>query len=224
MHCCNWAVLSSITSVSVSSRRPRKALSEANSHRAPLLPGVRSYMVAGAVTKSPDSLSSQQTQRTLDAAPGSVRVALDGTASEAGHPEDREHEAHEADGDPDPGDEEQEDDPDTDECDAYADHRVRVPAQPQTETSRLENDEPLLGHLADRVGGAFLRVARALDAAVGHLVGPERGSLVDRDPAELERLGRRERRCDRAGEDPRLEPVVGSVRTCVGVLQRVHRV
>src|SRR5204862_6186578 len=92
------------------------------------------------------------------------------------------------------------------------------------ETSSLENDEPLLGHLADRVGGAFLRVTRSPDAAVGHLVGAERRRLVDGDAAELVRLGRRERRRDRTGEDTRLEPVVGSVRTIVVVLVSVHRV
>src|SRR5215472_10292259 len=63
MHCCNWAVLSSITLVSVSSRRPRKALSEADFHGAPLAPGTRSYIVAGAVTKSPHLLSSVKTER-----------------------------------------------------------------------------------------------------------------------------------------------------------------
>src|SRR6476661_5699981 len=62
MHCCNWAVLSSITLVSVSSRRPRKALSEADSRGAPLAPGVRSYIVAERVTKSPLLLSPAQTQ------------------------------------------------------------------------------------------------------------------------------------------------------------------
>ena len=75
-----------------------------------------------------------------------------------------------------------------------ADHRAGVPAQAEEETSGLENDESLLGHLADRVGGAFLRVARSLDPAVRQLVGAERRRLVDGDAAELERLGRRERR------------------------------
>jgi hypothetical protein len=90
-------------------------------------------MVAGAVTKSPDSLSPKQTNA-LDVAPVGIWVALDGGASEAGHPEDREHEAHEADGDPDPGHEEQKDDPGNDEREPYGDHRVPVPALPQTET------------------------------------------------------------------------------------------
>jgi hypothetical protein len=87
-------------------------------------------MLAGAVTKSLDALSPQPTKG-LDAAPVRVWVALDGAASEPRHPEDREHEAHEADGDPDPGDEEQEDDPHNDECEPYGDHRVRVPGLPQ---------------------------------------------------------------------------------------------
>ena len=63
-----------------------------------------------------------------------VRVALDSVAFEAGHQEEREHEAHEAHGNPDPGNEEQKDDPDNDECEPYRNHRVRVPAQRQTET------------------------------------------------------------------------------------------
>jgi hypothetical protein len=90
-------------------------------------------MVAGAVTKSPDSLPVEQTKAS-DAAPVRGRIALDGAASEPGHPEDREHEAQEADGDPDPGDEEQEHDPDDDECDPYANHKVRVPAQGRQQT------------------------------------------------------------------------------------------
>ena len=90
-------------------------------------------MVAGAVTKSPDSLSLQQTNG-LDATPVGVRVALDGAASEPGQPDDREDKAQEADGDPNPRDEEQKDDPDDDECEPYRNHRVRVPAPPQTET------------------------------------------------------------------------------------------
>src|SRR6266550_989282 len=162
MHCCNWAVLSSITSVSVSSPKARKALLEADSSRTPVLPGVRSYMVAGAVTKSLDLLSPQQTKG-LDAAPVRVRVALDGAASEPRHPEDREHEAQEADGDPDPGDEEQEDDPHNDECEPYGDHRVRVPGLPQRKRQAWRTTSRS-GHLADRVSGAFLRVARSLDA------------------------------------------------------------
>src|ERR1700746_3858834 len=134
MHCCSWAVLSSIPLVSVSSRRPRKALSEADFRRAPLVPGTRSYIVAGAVTKSPYSLSREQTKLS-DAMLVRVPVARDCTAPETGRPEDREHEAHDACGDPGPGDEEQEEDPDDDECDRYADHGSRVPAPAERETS-----------------------------------------------------------------------------------------
>src|SRR5581483_7260015 len=54
----------------------------------------------------------------------------------------------------------------------------------------LDDDEPFFGHFVDGVGGAFLRVAGALDAAVGHLVGAEGGGFVDGDAAEVERLGR----------------------------------
>ena len=52
--------------------------------------------------------------------------------------------------------------------------------------AKLDDDEPLLGHLAHGVGGAFARVAGGLDAAVGHLVGAEGRRLVDDDAAELE--------------------------------------
>ena len=43
-------------------------------------------------------MSSKQTEMALDAAPVRVRVALDGAASEACHPEDCEHKAQKADG------------------------------------------------------------------------------------------------------------------------------
>src|SRR6266568_1926464 len=66
-----------------------------------------------------------------------VWVPVGCTAPETSHPDDREHEAHDAGGDPDPGDDEQEDDPDDDECDSYADHRSRVPARSKWETSGL---------------------------------------------------------------------------------------
>ena len=52
--------------------------------------------------------------------------------------------------------------------------------------SGLQNNESLFGHLADRPGGAFARVAGRLDAPVGHLVGAEGRRLVDDHAAELE--------------------------------------
>src|SRR5206468_12075894 len=121
MHCCNWAVLSSITSVSVSSRRPVRPYlkpipASSPCARYPILHRSRCcHKVAGFVVFQANGTAS-------DAAPVRVRVALEGAASEPGHPEDREHDAHRAGGDPDPGDDEQEDDPEDDECDPYADH------------------------------------------------------------------------------------------------------
>src|SRR3954453_9508944 len=137
------------------------------------MPGTRSYIVAGAVTKSPDLLPLEQTDFASDPGPFGGRVALGRTASETGHPEDREQETHDARADPYPRDEGQEDDPHDDECDRSADHGSGVPAAAERETSGLQDHEPLLGHLADRVGGAFLRVAGSLDSAIGHLVGAE---------------------------------------------------
>ena len=55
----------------------------------------------------------------------------------------------------------------------------------------LEDDETLLGHLADRVRRPFACVPGVLDPSVRHLVGAERRRLVDRDPAELELVARR---------------------------------
>ena len=65
--------------------------------------------------------------------------------------------------------------------------------------------------LAHRVGGTFARVPGILDPAVGHLVCPEGGGLVDGDAAELEPVGGGERGEEVAREDPRLEPVARPV-------------
>src|SRR5438067_5206313 len=150
MHCCNWAVLSSITCVYVSSRRPRKAFSEADSPTGTPLPRTRSYIVPSAVTKSPDSLSSGQTSSDAGLVTD-VPVPADRAAAESGHPEDREHEADDAHGDPHPGDHEQEDQSDDDEGDPQADHGCGLPMRIKRKTSGLKDHEPLLGHLTDRV-------------------------------------------------------------------------
>src|SRR5438067_6645531 len=106
MHCCNWAVLSSITCLFVSPYQTPKAFSEADFPEAPLCPWRRSYIVPSDVTKSPYSLSTAQTHEKA------------------------------------------------------TDTRFRIPALPSGETFlRLKNHEPLLSHLADRVGRALLRVA-----------------------------------------------------------------
>src|SRR5689334_975609 len=135
MHCCNWAVLSSITCVLVSSRRPRKALSEADSPVSSPMPRARSYMVPGAVTKSPHLLSLKQTRRASDTFALDAGVATHGAASDAGQPEHGEHEPDDADRDSDPRDDEEEDEADDDECDSYADHEGTVPAAALPETS-----------------------------------------------------------------------------------------
>ena len=62
-------------------------------------------------------------------------VARDCTPAEARDPQDGQHEADDADRDPDPWDDEQEHEPDDDECEGYADHEHRVPAQGKPETS-----------------------------------------------------------------------------------------
>src|ERR1700751_1311491 len=112
MHCCNWAVLSSITCVASPRNRPRKAFPEADSRRTSPSPVGRSYIVYTTVTKSPDSLPGSQTR----AGRRSRRFTR---RSRAEHP--------------------------------------RLEVRRNLE-SRLEDDEPLLGHLADGVGGPFLRV------------------------------------------------------------------
>jgi hypothetical protein len=64
-----------------------------------------------------------------------MRVTPCGATSEPGHPEDGEDEPHETCRDSDEGDDEQEDEAYDDESDRYANHRFRVPAPSQTETS-----------------------------------------------------------------------------------------
>src|SRR5512132_293589 len=64
----------------------------------------------------------------------------------------------------------------------------------ESNASAGEYDQALFAHLAHSVMRAFLGVPRRLDAAVGHLVGAERGRLVDRDAAELEGVRGRQRR------------------------------
>ena len=57
----------------------------------------------------------------------------------------------------------------------------------------IDDDEALLRQLAHRVRRALAGVTGVLDAAVGHLVGPEGRRFVDGDAAELERARGRER-------------------------------
>jgi hypothetical protein len=93
---------------------------------------------------------------------------------------------------------------------------IMVRAFPAGERGKLrgevEDDEPLLGHLPDRPGGAFLRVPGVLDAAVRHLVGAERRRLVDRDGAELQSCRGLDGVVERGREDAGLQPVAGRVR------------
>src|SRR5215210_1544652 len=97
-----------------------------------------------------------------------------------------------------------------------------VPATPRRKLA-LEDDEPLLGQFADGVGGALARVARLLDAAVGHLVGAEGRRLVDGDAAELQLLGRPQRGIQPAGEDPGLQAVPRRVRELDPLVERLDR-
>ena len=53
--------------------------------------------------------------------------------------------------------------------------------------SVADDHQARLGHLVHGVARPLAGVARVLDAAVGHLVGPVGGRLVDRDAAEVER-------------------------------------
>src|SRR4029079_4317855 len=88
----------------------------------------------------------------------------------------------------------------------------------------LDDDQALLGHLPDGVARALLRVARGLDAAVGHLVAAEGRRLVHDDPAELEAVARGERGVERGCEDARLEAEAGAVRALDRLVDRVDRV
>ena len=63
------------------------------------------------------------------------------------------------------------------------------PAEKPRPASKVDDDDALLGQLAHRVRRSLARVARILDAAVGHLVGAERRRLVDGHAAELEARG-----------------------------------
>src|SRR5947209_16001125 len=78
--------------------------------------------------------------------------------------------------------------------------------------SALDDDEPLLRHLADGPRRAFLRVSRCLHTAVGHLVAAEGRRLVHHDAAEFEGVRGAERGVDRGGEDRRLEAELRGVR------------
>src|SRR5262249_55149636 len=88
-------------------------------------------------------------------------------------------------------------------------HDCGVSATVKRKTSALKDDEPLLGHLADRVRGAFLRVARPFDPAVRHLV--SRGGS-----GPLTRAGRQprapRRRQGGSRAPPRRSPPVGRSR------------
>src|SRR5207244_7337351 len=89
---------------------------------------------------------------------------------------------------------------------------------------QVEDDEPLLGHLTDGPGGALLRVARVLYAAVRHLVGAEGRRLVDRDAAEHESGGGLDGVVERRREDARLQAVPSRVGTLDSLVDRVDRV
>ena len=132
---------------------PARPLAKPVRHRNRPIAGNRSYIVPGFVTKSPLSLSSEETAgpcggagiRLMPAAavvtprtkpepaPSrsdaalALRVAARATA-EAGDPEHGEDEPDDAHRNADPGDDEEEDDPDDDERDGDPDHEERVPS------------------------------------------------------------------------------------------------
>src|SRR6266566_7439833 len=89
---------------------------------------------------------------------------------------------------------------------------------------QIENHQSFVSEFANRVSGALACVARILDAAVGHLVGPERGRLVDDDAAELELLRGVQRSLELAREDPGLEPVARAVGELDRLVHRADRV
>src|SRR5438105_4285089 len=83
--------------------------------------------------------------------------------------------------------------------------------------SGLDHHQTFLGYLPHGPGRALLGVAAGPDPAVGHLVGPPGGDLVDQDPAEVERAGRLQGGADVAGEDGGLEPEAGVVGQAQGL-------
>ena len=95
-----------------------------------------------------------------------LRPGFGGAAAESGCEGDEERKAHDAHRDPDPRNHEREDDADHDQRDGKADHGRLAP-----ERLEINHHEALFGQLAHGVRGPLTRVARVLDAAVGHLVG-----------------------------------------------------
>src|SRR5437764_13691506 len=75
-----------------------------------------------------------------------------------------------------------------------------------------DDDQVLLGQLANGVCRPFAGVPGILDAPVRHLVGAERRRLVDRDAPALELLRRAQRRLETRREDSGLGTVAGPVR------------
>src|SRR5439155_14790649 len=72
--------------------------------------------------------------------------------------------------------------------------------------------QALLRHLAHRVPDALAAVARALRAAVGHLVDAERVDVVDDQRADLEALERPVDDADVVREEPGLQAELRRVR------------
>src|SRR3954466_6638099 len=95
------------------------------------------------------------------------------------------------------------------------------PLRRKPRLAAIDDHEALFGHLAYGPRGTFLRVARVLDAAVGHLVAAERRRFVHRNATELEALRCAQRRRDRGGEDPGLEAESRALRPLDRFVERV---
>src|SRR3546814_16066865 len=65
-----------------------------------------------------------------------------------------------------------------------------------------DDQQPLLGHVLDRVAHAFAAEARVLDAAVGHVVDAEAEHVADDHAADLEPVPAPHRMRQPAGEHP----------------------
>src|SRR5712691_4014624 len=100
--------------------------------------------------------------------------------------------------------------------------RSRLPAPRGGTLRQVDHDEALFGQLAESIVRPLAGVPGVLHAAVRHLIGAEGRRFVDRDPAEVEALGRDERRLQVAREDPRLETVARRVRELDRLVQRAR--
>src|SRR5262249_41829066 len=87
--------------------------------------------------------------------------------------------------------------------------------------SRLDHDQPFLGHLTHGVRGTLPCVATVAQTAVRHLIRPPRGYFVHEHPTEVERPRGAQGDVEIVGEDRRLQPVARVIREFQGLVDGV---